>query len=112
MSGDDAVELTPTSDGIRLRLRVKPGARRDRLVRAHAGALKIEVSAAPERGKANTAVIALLAEALDLPRQAITITTGQASQDKTVLLRTTLQHLTTVLHPIPTTLPKVPGQRT
>jgi len=78
------VELQAAAEGVRLRVRVKPGARRERLVGAYGSALKLEVGAAPERGRANEAVRRLLARALELPPQAIEITAGASSQDKTV----------------------------
>jgi uncharacterized protein (TIGR00251 family) len=83
----DGVELQASNDGVRLRLRVKPGARRQRLVGAHGGALKVEVTAPPERGRANQAVLRLLADTLDLPRQSLELTAGAGSQDKVVLVR-------------------------
>jgi len=67
-----------------LRLRVKPGARRERLIGAHGGALKLEVAAPPERGKANGAVVALLARVLGVPRRDVAVVTGGTSQDKVV----------------------------
>ncbi len=83
----DGVELLASNDGVRLRLRVKPGARRQRLVGAHGGALKVEVTAPPERGRANQAVLRLLADALELPRQSVELAAGAGSQDKVVLVR-------------------------
>lgn len=80
----DALDLVVTPQGTRLRLRVKPGARKSAIVGVHGGALKVSVAAPPERGKANAAVVALLAEALGLPASAITIASGTASQDKVV----------------------------
>ena len=80
MGGD--LELTPFSGGTRLRLRVKAGARRSAIVGAHGGALKVAVAAAPERGRANRAVIALLADALDIPSSAVTIAAGETGKDK------------------------------
>ncbi|WP_411887554.1 DUF167 domain-containing protein [Hydrocarboniphaga effusa] len=68
----------------RLRLRVSPKASSNRLVGWHGEALKLRVTAAPERGKANDAVIGLLAEALDVPRQSITLVHGETAQDKIV----------------------------
>lgn len=78
----DDLELTSVAGGTRLRLRVKPGARKTAIVGIHGGALKIAVAAAPERGKANRAVVALLAKALGLPVSAVTIASGETSQDK------------------------------
>jgi len=76
------LELTAIAGGTRVRLRVKPGARKTAIVGVHGGALKLAVAAAPEKGKANRAVIQLLAEALALPASAVTIVAGDTSQDK------------------------------
>src|SRR5947207_1927457 len=51
---------------IRLRLRVSPGARRTELAGRYADGWKVRVTAAPERGRANEAVISLLARRLGL----------------------------------------------
>lgn len=82
----EGLELTPVQGGTRLRLRVKPGARRSEVVGVHGGALKVAVQAAPEKGKANRAVAELLAEALDLPVSSVTIVAGEASQDKVAVV--------------------------
>jgi uncharacterized protein YggU (UPF0235/DUF167 family) len=47
----------------------------------------MRVAAAPADGKANDALIALLAETLDVPRTSIEIAGGHASRDKTILVR-------------------------
>jgi uncharacterized protein (TIGR00251 family) len=83
----DSVELTPIAAGTRLRLRVKPGARKTAIVGVHGGALKIAVNAPPQRGKANEAVIELLADVLDLPASSIEIVGGGMSQNKVVAVK-------------------------
>jgi hypothetical protein len=50
----------------------------------HGGALKLEVQAPPERGKANAAVAELLSSLIGVPKSAIEVTAGHTSQDKTV----------------------------
>ena len=80
MDGD--LELTAAGRGTRLRLRVKPGARQTAIVGVHGGALKVSVAAAPEKGKANGAVVKLLAHALGLRVSAVAIVAGETSQDK------------------------------
>lgn len=45
---------------------------------------KVRVDAVPESGKANRAVIDLLAATFEIPRDRITIVAGRASRDKTV----------------------------
>lgn len=78
------LELGETEDGVRLRLRVKPGGRKNALIGVHAGALKVSVTAAPEKGKANKAVIELLADRLGLAPSSIELLAGAGSQDKSV----------------------------
>jgi uncharacterized protein (TIGR00251 family) len=69
----------------RLRLRVSPGARTKSIDR-HGDGWKVKVSAAPERGKANEAVIELLAQRLELPQERIELVSGHSSRDKIVEL--------------------------
>lgn len=75
--------------GMRLALRVTPKAGRnavDGLVRDAKGALmlKARVSAPPEDGKANAALIDLLAETFAVPKKAVTIISGAAARTKHV----------------------------
>jgi len=69
-----------------LRLKVKAGAKRSALLGMHGGALKIAVTAAPEKGKANRAVLKLLGDALGVPPSALQLVAGASSPDKTVLV--------------------------
>ena len=78
----EGLRIEPDGGGCRLGLRVKPGGRRDRIVGVHGDRLKLEVAAPPERGKANEAVRALLAEALGVGRDDVEIVAGEASRDK------------------------------
>jgi uncharacterized protein YggU (UPF0235/DUF167 family) len=50
----------------------------------HGDAWKVRVTAAPERGRANDAVVELLAARLELPERSITIVSGHAGLDKIV----------------------------
>lgn len=50
-------------------------------------ALKVEVNASPVRGAANQAVIALLAELLDVPRGTIVLLSGHGGRAKVVEVR-------------------------
>ena len=78
------LELTPLRGGTRLRLRVTAKAKRTAIIGTHGGALKLSVTAAAEKGKANREVVELLAETFDLPSAAVTITSGKSSKDKVV----------------------------
>lgn len=51
------------------------------------GALRIAVSAAPEKGKANKAIVKILADAFNLPKSAVEIVSGTTSRRKKFLLR-------------------------
>ena len=82
----ERVEILQTGKGVRLRLRVKPGGRHQRLIGAYGGALKLEVSAAPEKGRANAAVIRLLSDVLGLQRSQVEIVAGASSQGKIAVL--------------------------
>jgi uncharacterized protein len=70
----------------RLRLRVSPGAARARIVGRHGDSWKVRVTAAPEGGRANEAVVRLLAETLAVPREAVTLVSGHGGRDKIVEL--------------------------
>jgi uncharacterized protein (TIGR00251 family) len=70
----------------RLRLRVVPGSSRAEIIGRHGDAWKVRVTAAPEQGRANDAVLRLLADALSLPRDAVTIVSGHSGRDKIVEL--------------------------
>jgi len=71
----------------RLRIRVSPGARRTELVGRQGEAWKVRVAAPPERGRANEAVLKLLAERLRLSPAELTLVAGRSGRDKVVELR-------------------------
>jgi uncharacterized protein (TIGR00251 family) len=71
---------------MRLRLRVSPGASTTELVGRHGTAWKVRVSAAPERGRANDAVVKLLARRLRVPRASLAVVSGHSGRDKVVEL--------------------------
>jgi uncharacterized protein (TIGR00251 family) len=68
----------------RVRLRVSPGARRTELVGRHRDGWKVRVAAPPEHGRANEAVLDLLAERVGLPRRALSIVSGRSAREKVV----------------------------
>jgi uncharacterized protein (TIGR00251 family) len=65
---------------------VSPGANSARVVGRHGEAWKVRVAAPPEGGRANEAVVRLLAETLSLPRDAVTLVSGHGARDKIVQL--------------------------
>lgn len=66
----------------RITVKVVPGARRDEIAGWLGDRLKVRVSAAPERGRANDAVRHLLASTLGVPASAISVLSGHASPEK------------------------------
>lgn len=71
---------------MRIALKVVPGARRDEIVGILGERLKVRVSAAPEGGKANKAVCALLARALGVKASSVSVIAGASSAEKTVVV--------------------------
>lgn len=72
------------SDSTRLQIKVSPKSSRNAIQGWNGEALKIAVTAAPERGKANEAVIALLAKQLGIAKSRISVTSGHTQPRKTV----------------------------
>jgi uncharacterized protein len=75
-----------TATCTRLRLRVSPGAGRARIVGRHGDGWKVRVTAPPEHGRANEAVLRLLADTLALPRASVALVSGHGGRDKVVEL--------------------------
>lgn len=80
--------MTPPVEAptIRLSLRVSPGGSRSTIVGRYGNAWKVRVVAAPERGRANHSVIALLATTLGLDHADVRIVSGTSSRNKTIEL--------------------------
>lgn len=72
--------------GARLSLRVSPGARTESILEAADGTLRLRVTAPPEKGKANAAVLKLLARALGVPKSRLRLLRGQGARDKVVVI--------------------------
>jgi uncharacterized protein (TIGR00251 family) len=64
----------------------QPGARRNAILGERAGALRIAVTAAPERGKANEAILQILAQRLDISPSRLSLISGASSRQKRVLI--------------------------
>jgi uncharacterized protein (TIGR00251 family) len=83
--------LRSGSDGVTLAVRAQPGAKKTAIVGVYgegsAAQLKIAVHAPPIEGRANSALIAFLAEVFSLPRNAVEVVTGELSRSKVLLLR-------------------------
>ncbi len=69
-----------------LKVRVVPGSSRDKFGDLHGDAIKINVSAPPEKGKANSAVGKLIANTLNLRPSQVTLSSGETSREKSFLI--------------------------
>lgn len=74
-----------------LSLRVTPNAGRDAIdgveIRDdNSSVLRLRVSAVPDKGKANAAVLALLAKAFGVPKSSLSVVSGETARFKTVLV--------------------------
>ena len=82
-----SLELQTREDGVVLKVKAVPGASRDRIVGLLGDALKLATAAAPEKGKANQRLMALLAETLQLPARELKLVSGEAAREKKILIR-------------------------
>lgn len=78
---------TAIAGGVRLALQVAPNAKKTEAAGVLDDALKIRLQAQPIEGRANEALVRYLADALSVPRGAVTITHGQANKRKLVEVR-------------------------
>jgi uncharacterized protein len=82
----DHPELSESKEGAVLSVHVQPGAGRTEVVGRHGDALKVRVAAPPAGGRANEAVVELVAREFRIPADRVTITAGAASRQKRVRL--------------------------
>lgn len=71
----------------RIQVRVQPGASRNEIVGFEGEVLRIRLTAPPVEGKANKALIALLADALRVGKSRIEIVSGHSSRQKVIEVR-------------------------
>jgi uncharacterized protein (TIGR00251 family) len=81
------IEITENADGCILSVRAQPGARRNGIVGEHAGSLKVAVTAPPDKGRANDAIIGVLADTFGLKNSQVEFISGLTSRQKKFLLR-------------------------
>ena len=80
------IALESTPGGVIVPVRVHAAARRTQVVGEHDGALRIDVTAAPEKGKANSAVIKVLSDVLHVAKSAVELVGGLTSPKKRFLI--------------------------
>ena len=82
--------LQTRANEVVLSLHVQPGARRAAVIGTHSERLKVAVASPPTDGRANAALLAFLADRLDLPKSALELVSGAGSREKRVTVRSAL----------------------
>ncbi len=80
------IVLQEHGQGVVLPVRAQPGARKARVIGEQNGALKLAVTAPADEGRANKALLELLAEALGVKRSQIELFQGEKSREKKFLV--------------------------
>jgi uncharacterized protein (TIGR00251 family) len=80
------IDLQPHADGTILPVRAQPGARRNEIRGEQEGMLKVCVTQAPEKGKANKAVVDLLSKSLSLRKSQFELIAGETASHKRFLV--------------------------
>jgi hypothetical protein len=78
--------IQATSTGVRIRVTVQPRASKTEISGLHGDAIRIRLAAPPVDGAANDALVQVLAEALQVPRTAVTLSAGHRARRKLVLV--------------------------
>jgi len=81
------IALEDRADGVILPVKAQAGARQNAIRGEQNGMLKVSVTQAPEKGKANQAIIEVLAKTLDLKRSQIELVIGETASQKKFLIR-------------------------
>lgn len=75
------------AEGATLAVRAQPGARKNAVLSEQAGALKVAVTAPPEDGKANAAIVEVLKDWLGVRRSQVELLSGATHRNKVFLVR-------------------------
>lgn len=76
--------ISPTTTGVRLRLRIQPRASREEIAGVAGDMIRIRLTAPPVDGTANEALVRFLAVRLKVPRSAVELVSGQTGRTKLV----------------------------
>jgi uncharacterized protein (TIGR00251 family) len=86
MSPPPTIDVQVHARGIIVPVRASAGARRNGVIGGRNGALRVAVTAAPEKSKANAAIVEVLSKALGVPKSAIELIAGETSPQKRLLI--------------------------
>lgn len=102
MAANSPLPYSVEPDGVRLAVRLTPGAKGDSVDGAETDAagktwLRIRLAAPPVDGKANAALIKLLAKRWRLPKSALAIASGATARNKVLSLQGDSDHLRSLI---------------
>jgi uncharacterized protein (TIGR00251 family) len=80
------IAATPHARGVVLPVLAHPGSKRAGIIGERGGALRVAVTAPPEKGKANVAIQSIIAEALGCRSNQVTLLSGETSRRKRFLI--------------------------
>lgn len=80
------IELRIVAEGVLIPVQGQPGSRRNGLTGVHNGRLKVAVTQAPEKGKANKELAKVLADAIGLKGSQVSLAAGLTSSQKEFLV--------------------------
>lgn len=81
------IELKPHELGVLLPVKAQPGASNNAVRGEQNGMLKVSVTQVAEKGKANKAIVAVLAKELKLRKSQIELVSGSTASEKTFLIQ-------------------------
>jgi uncharacterized protein (TIGR00251 family) len=81
------IAIVSHAAGVILPVVAQPGSKRNAVLGERAGALRIAVTAPPDKGKANAAIQSVLAESLGCKTAQVALISGAASRQKRFLIR-------------------------
>lgn len=81
------ITVSPHPEGATFAVRGQPNARKNAVVGEHAGSVKVAVTAPPEDGKANAAILEVLKDWLGVKRSQLELISAPSNRNKTFLVR-------------------------
>jgi uncharacterized protein (TIGR00251 family) len=82
-----SVQIRPHAEGATLAVRAQPGAKKAGVKGERAGALVVAVTAPPEDGRANDALVEVLKDWLGVKRSQVELIAGKTNRNKVFLVR-------------------------
>ena len=81
------IQIVEHAEGCVVQVRAQPGAKRNGVVGEQNGSLKVAVTAPADQGKANKALVEVLADALGVKRSQVELVAGPSQREKRFLVR-------------------------